>query len=167
MSFFSTRQACAVESAARWHPHLRVFVLFASPTGFLNESVSPTIKALQKYPNIYFRNVNIWKFAVGTPGDEFIQSEQLFRSKYLVAHMSDFLRYIAMFRYGGFYFDLDVIVLKSLDHYPPSFAGAEDEEVVATGVMAYRSSIGDEIIAKIIRWNLKNPNEFTHSMRMK
>lgn len=84
--------------------------------------------------------------------------------------MSDFLRYVGLYKYGGIYFDTDVIVLRSferlpdsffytkegkhmaiIDQFPESFAGDQNGESVATGVMGYRGPIGSHIVASFIQ----------------
>lgn len=77
------------------NPTWDVFLLFASPVGFINNTVkAPIIRALESYQNVNLRNVNLWSYAHGTPISSFINNGQLFRSKYLNSHTSDFLRYL-------------------------------------------------------------------------
>lgn len=89
------RQACAIESAAKTNPTWDVFLLFASPSGFSNSTPKePIVSALETYPNIYMRNVNLWTYAQDTPVNEWIFEEKLFYSDYINSHTSDFLRYL-------------------------------------------------------------------------
>lgn len=77
------------------NPTWDVFLLYASPVGFSNNTVKPpVISVLESYPNIHLRNVNLWSYAQDTPVSSFIKSGQLFRSKYVNSHTSDFLRYL-------------------------------------------------------------------------
>lgn len=69
-------------------------MLFASPVGYLNNSYDPIVSALEKYPNIFMRNVNLWTYSHDTPIDQWIRDEILFHSKYINSHASDFLRYL-------------------------------------------------------------------------
>ncbi|XP_031634031.1 lactosylceramide 4-alpha-galactosyltransferase-like [Contarinia nasturtii] len=137
----TARQACAVESAAKLNPNRTIFILFASPTGFTtNQSEMPITEALKSYPNIHFRNVDFETYSAGTPVEDFHHSGKLFRSSYLVSHMSDYLRYLSLFRYGGLYFDLDVVVQQNLDELPPNFSGVQDSAVVAVGAMGFQQN---------------------------
>lgn len=132
------RQGCAVESAAKLNPTWDVFVLFAAPVGFLNEShesISPIFKALLTYQNIHFRTLNLWTYGLNTPLEKLISNNELFMSQYLNSHVSDFLRYLTLYKYGGTYMDLDVVVQKNLDILPPNYAGAESPNFVAAGVI--------------------------------
>lgn len=149
------RQACAIESAAKLNPNWDVFVLSAAPVGLLNDSTIPppkVISALLKYPNIHFRNLNLWTYALGTPLEDWFLSDILFTSQYLNSHVSDFLRYLSLYKYGGTYMDLDVVVQKNLDNVPPNYAGAESPNFVAAGVINFEhNEIGHEIAELCVR----------------
>lgn len=100
-----------------------------------HESVSPIIKALQQYSNIHFNFINISSYAQDTPLESFIKIGKLDRSKYFNSHLSDVLRYLSLWKFGGTYLDLDVIVLKPLDSIPANYAGSESENFVAAGII--------------------------------
>ncbi|XP_041674626.1 lactosylceramide 4-alpha-galactosyltransferase [Drosophila eugracilis] len=130
----TARAACAIESAALHNPRLTVFVLFAGGTHRIS-SGDPLIKALNKYKNIRLRHLNVWRYAAGTPIEKWLKSGKLFKSKYLFSHVSDILRYITLYKYGGLYLDLDVVVQQNLEKMPPNFTGAESNNSLACGVM--------------------------------
>ncbi|KAL7741844.1 hypothetical protein ACLKA6_012062 [Drosophila palustris] len=133
----TARQACAIESAALHNPNFQVFVLFASPRNQpQDESKEPLIDAILSYPNVQLRRLNLMRYAEGTPIEDWLKDGQLFRSSYLISHMSDLLRLITLFRFGGIYLDMDVVVLRSLEHVPLNYAGAESDTHVANGVMS-------------------------------
>ncbi len=80
---------------ARTNPNTNVFVLFASPVGFVkNETESRILDAILSYENVHLRNLNLWSYVKDTPLDEFFHTNKLFKSDYLVSHLSDFLRYL-------------------------------------------------------------------------
>lgn len=123
-----------------------MFVTFASSSGFLNDFKPAIVRALNTYPNIHLRNLNLTNYAEATPMMPWIHSNQLFLSKYLNSHTSDFLRYTTMFKFGGIYLDLDVIVQQSFDTLPRNFVGAESAQFVGVGVMGFQHhGIGHEI----------------------
>lgn len=145
-AIFLNRQACAIESAAKWNPNRDIFVIFASKVGFPSTFNSSLFAALQTYPNIYFRNMNFTTYSAHTPMYDFFKSDQLFLSKYLISHTSDFLRYTSMVKFGGIYLDLDVVVQESLESMPLNFAAAESKNFVAIGAIGFQSDgIGHEI----------------------
>lgn len=129
-------------------------MLFASNVGISNETIvqPPLINALQSYTNIYFRNINLESYSENTPLEDWFLSDELFLSQYLNSHVSDFLRYISLYKYGGTYLDLDVIVLKSFENITSNFAGAESENYVAAGVINFQhDGIGHEIADMCVR----------------
>lgn len=78
----NARQACAVESAARNNPLLKVFVLFASPRyKSPNTTIDPIIEAILSYDNVFLRNLNLWSYAAGTPVYELLKDGALFKSR--------------------------------------------------------------------------------------
>ncbi|XP_055297542.1 lactosylceramide 4-alpha-galactosyltransferase-like [Sitodiplosis mosellana] len=118
-------QSCAIESAAFRHPNRNVFVLFASPVKFATETQSATLAVLRSYTNIHFMNMNLDTFVKGTPAEDFYRSGRIFSSTHLVEHMSDFLRLLVLYKYGGIYLDTDAIVQKNMDGLPANFLGKE------------------------------------------
>jgi len=70
--------------------------------------------------------------------------------------MSDMLRYLTLWKYGGIYLDLDVVVISSLENLT-NFAGAEDWDDVAAGVMGFDTSeLGRRIADACVRDFKKN-----------
>lgn len=148
-----SRQACAIESAARANPTRDVFVLFTSPVGFRDDSTfsEPLFQALQSYPNIYVRNCDLWNYTRGTPVHDWVETDDLFSSRYIVAHTSDLLRLVTMFKFGGIYLDLDVVVQKTFDDRENNFAGAETKTSVNNAVLGFdHAGYGHEIATKLL-----------------
>ncbi|KAL5279475.1 hypothetical protein ACFFRR_003846 [Megaselia abdita] len=129
------RQACAIESAAFNNPTVDVFVLFASPTYVPNNLDSSVIKALLKYKNIFLRNNNLWIYTEDTPAGGWFRGESIFRSDFLTTHLSEFMRLVTLWRYGGIYVNLDVLVLDDLYYFPPNTIGALDNSTVGNAVI--------------------------------
>lgn len=51
-----------------------------------------------------------------------------------------------MFKFGGIYLDLDVIVQQSFDTLTPNFVGAESTQFVGVGAMGFQQhGLGHEI----------------------
>lgn len=115
--------------------------------------ISPIIAALQSYPNIWFRNLNLESYVTGTPGEEFQRSGKIFESNFLVEHTSDFLRYTSLYKYGGIYLDLDVIVQKDFDALPPNFSCQETESNVGVSAMGFQDDfVAHELLHRMIRY---------------
>lgn len=65
---------------------------------------------LRSYRNIFFRRVNIQNYCLSTPAEALMASDQIFQSSFLTETLSDILRFVALFRFGGIYLDTDTIV---------------------------------------------------------
>lgn len=63
------RWACAIESAALANMNRDVFVIFVAPVGYPQNKteLSPVLRALSSYPNIYLRNVHLPSIVTKTP----------------------------------------------------------------------------------------------------
>ncbi|KAJ8923153.1 hypothetical protein NQ315_001707 [Exocentrus adspersus] len=133
------RQACAVESAARLNPNLDVYLLYASPGQFCFEDTESDriLKALLSYQNVNILHLNLEKYAQGTPVEDLYRRGFVENSLYAQSHASDVLRYLTLWKYGGIYLDLDVVVTKTLENLPPNFAGSESKENVAAGILGF------------------------------
>lgn len=57
--------------------------------------------------------------------EQWIKEDRIFTANVYQTHMSDFLRLLPLYKFGGIYFDSDVIILKSVDDLPPNFASNE------------------------------------------
>uniref|UniRef100_A0A182PCN3 Alpha 1,4-glycosyltransferase domain-containing protein n=1 Tax=Anopheles epiroticus TaxID=199890 RepID=A0A182PCN3_9DIPT len=153
------RQACAIESAARLNPGWKVYVLFAAPVGFRNRSDQPILEALLEYRNVHLRYVNLTTYANETPLEEWMESGEIFRSLYMNSHLSDVMRYLTLYKYGGTYLDLDVIVQRPFETMEPNYAGAESVRWVAAGVMNFEpKGHGHELAEMCVRDLLANFN---------
>ncbi|XP_076225440.1 lactosylceramide 4-alpha-galactosyltransferase-like isoform X2 [Nomia melanderi] len=131
----NARQACAVESAAKMNPSMNVYLFFTSPSKISNHS-EQIFNQLQTYPNIKIRRIYPEEYVMGTPLEQWYKSGVLKRSQWPRNHMSDILRYLTLWKFGGIYLDLDVVVITSLEHLS-NFAGAEDWNHIAAGVMGF------------------------------
>lgn len=96
----SARQACSIEAAARAHPNYKIFVLHAAPRifGKPNQFVSAL---LTSYDNVNLRNIDVWSYSRGTPLEEFFDTMQFTNSKYFNVHLSDVLRFLTLWKFGG------------------------------------------------------------------
>ncbi|KAF7405093.1 hypothetical protein HZH66_003999 [Vespula vulgaris] len=133
------RQACAVESAALMNPESTIYLLFLSPSSISLET-KEMIKQLSSYPNVKIRRIFPEAYMKDTPLEDWYKSGTLMKSKWKRSHMSDILRYLTLWKYGGIYLDLDVVVTTSLENLT-NFAGAEDWDDVAAGVLGFSSNI--------------------------
>ncbi|KYN42320.1 Lactosylceramide 4-alpha-galactosyltransferase [Trachymyrmex septentrionalis] len=151
----NARQACAIESAARMNPSMTVYLLFISKSEFSN-STREIVRQLLNYSNVRIRHIDPQKYVKETPLDAWYTSGVLKKSHWPVSHMSDILRYLTLWKYGGIYLDLDVVVTSSLENLT-NFAGAEDWDDVAAGVMGFdMSKLGRRVADACVRDLKKN-----------
>ncbi|XP_041449801.1 lactosylceramide 4-alpha-galactosyltransferase-like [Drosophila obscura] len=150
----NARQACAIESAALHNPNSQVFVLFVDrkyrllvdSNGGNRWNQQPFIDAILSYKNVNLRRLNLWRYTADTPMEEWLKDGNLFGSQYMVSHISDFLRYLTLYRYGGLYLDMDVVVLQKMEDLPPNYTGAESDSTLGAGVMRLAATgFGHEI----------------------
>lgn len=112
-----------------------------------NEPIPHIVSTLLTYPNIHLRNLNLYTYSIDTPAEDWIRSDKIFLSEFLETHISDYLRFLTLYKFGGISFDLDVIVQKNLDNLPSNFAGA-----MTIGVLGFGSDeIGHELAEIAVR----------------
>lgn len=133
------RQACAVESAAVMNPNRIVYLLFASPGLFGVEKTESDrlVEALLSYRNIHILHIDMDRFVKDTPVEYLWKTGKVHESKYTLTHMSDVFRLLLLWKYGGIYMDLDVIVIKSLESLPNNFAAAESGSKINNDVIGF------------------------------
>lgn len=135
----TARQACAVESAALWNPDFEVYLLFVSPgvLKFENTTSDIYLQTIMSYDNVKLMHLDYKEYTKGTPVEALYASGKLERSKYSTAHSSDVLRFLTLWKYGGIYFDLDVITKRSFRDVPLNFAGMETETEIGSAVLSF------------------------------
>lgn len=138
---------------ARLHPDRDIFVLFASPVGLDHSKTPPKMyDKLQEFRNIHWRNVDLWRYSTDTPIYNWMRSNQLFESEFLFEHISDIVRTLTLFKYGGYHMDLDVIVQKNIDDLGEDFI-PDDWEATVNGAVLHLNNfgIGREILERFFR----------------
>lgn len=162
------REACAVESAAKLNSNRSVYVLFTSPGILRYEGTESdnVIRSLLTYNNVHLLHVNIDNYTRNTPIENLYEEGHLEYSYYAQSHMSDLLRYLTLWKYGGIYLDLDVIVIKPFTKLSENFAGAESERYVAAGVLSFSNDEKGHSFATACLHDLKSSyryNDWGHN----
>lgn len=146
---FTSRQACAIESAAMTNPYHEVHLWFTSESRFVEIIKSSELlrKLSASYKNIEISYVKLEDLSKGSPIEELIQSGVLASSKYILEHTSDVSRLLLLWKYGGTYFDTDVIIQKSLQEFPRNFACQQDQDLVNGAILRIEDhNISDYLI---------------------
>ncbi|KAH8250125.1 hypothetical protein KR026_005638, partial [Drosophila bipectinata] len=149
------RQACAIESAARHNPNFQVFIMFVGSTYRPTGGRDPLAEVVSSYANVNFRSLNIWSFAAETPLESWLERGDIFTSKYFFSHLSDFLRFMTLYRFGGIYLDMDAIVLRNLEHLPSNCVGAEDLGSINSAIIKIAATTTGHNIAKQFVYDLR------------
>lgn len=76
--------------------------------------------------------------------------------RYFFSHLSDFLRFMTLYRFGGIYLDMDVVVLQKLDRLPPNCVGAEDSGSLNSAVIKIAATSTGHMIAKEFLYDLRD-----------
>lgn len=112
------RQACAVESAARANPGVPVFLLMTAPVAPAPADANSTVRwsaaarQLSHYPNVKVRHLRLDDYVRETPLEQWYRGGALRASRWPRSHASDVLRFLTLWKFGGTYLDLDVVVTK-------------------------------------------------------
>jgi hypothetical protein len=131
------RQACAVESLAFHNPNLNVNVLFVG--GQINASSSSSSivdarKLAETYANIHPIGLDLDEYLAGTLMEKWYLCTDWRTGPYHVSHLSDGLRFLTLNKYGGYYFDLDVLMVRSVTQFR-NFVAVENSKDMGSGVI--------------------------------
>ncbi|XP_064487757.1 lactosylceramide 4-alpha-galactosyltransferase-like [Ornithodoros turicata] len=132
------RQACAIESALFHNPDTSVTLLLLATSNVLRD-FCPAVHALRQAPNFRIRVLHLDSFMADSPLSSWYRKGTWRKSRYKISHMSDALRFLVLWKYGGIYLDLDVVVKKSLARLPTCL-GEEAPGRPVGGVMAFPPS---------------------------
>ncbi|KAG8244526.1 hypothetical protein J6590_019778 [Homalodisca vitripennis] len=135
----SARQSCAIESTALTNPDREIYVFHSCPLDddFLHHSPH-FVPQLFSYPNVHLVKLNNTQLFNGSPVQQLYEKKLLESSSYPVEHSSDVIRFTLLWKFGGTYFDLDIVTLRSLKRLRSNWVGAESEWVIGTGVMNFK-----------------------------
>ncbi|XP_037509048.1 lactosylceramide 4-alpha-galactosyltransferase-like [Rhipicephalus sanguineus] len=144
------KQACSIESACRYNSDYLVHLL---STGNISSSDCKFLRLLSSLPNFRSAGLDARAELLDTPLAPLqAKGGALHRSPHAAAHLSDFLRYVLLWRRGGVYLDSDVIVMKSLKGITNSvvYQGGNDSFVLANGILFFdkRHAVLEELINK-------------------
>jgi len=106
------RHACAVESAAKENANRPVQVLIFNSTA---DADSPSMRVFSHYPNIQVYSLTFEQYFADTPFEQWFRDARWQHSPHQVAHLSDYLRILSLWKGGGIYMDTDFVVLRSME----------------------------------------------------
>ncbi len=127
------RQACTVESLAFHNPTLKVNVLFVG--GQINtSSITDARKLAETYDNIHLIDLDLDEYLAGTLLEKWYHCSNWQKGPYHVSHLSDGLRFLTLNKFGGYYFDLDVLIVRPVTHYS-NFVAVENKDDMGSAVI--------------------------------
>lgn len=158
------RKACAIESTALLNPNRDIYILYVARMGYVpNEPDSSSITVVKSYPNVYFRNVDIYNYSKSTPAEAWIKEDRIFSSPNYRFHLADYLRLISLYKFGGIYFDFDFLIVQNFDKLPLNFAPQEkpDADYINNSVLGFESTgFGHRFVERILRYIFGNIHRF-------
>ena len=125
------RAACAVESAAKENPDRPIQVAIFNSTP---DASSPTIQVFKHYRNIQVYSLSFEEYFNATPFEQWFRDGKWRQSPHAVAHLSDYLRILSLWKGGGIYMDTDFVILRSLGNLA-NFSCSEDPGIASNGVI--------------------------------
>ncbi|XP_053607714.1 lactosylceramide 4-alpha-galactosyltransferase-like [Plodia interpunctella] len=139
----TVRQACCIESCARTNRKFQTNVIFSSRF----ESDFGINKLLSQIGNIKFFTVDIANYVKGTPIENF-DTSILQKSKWPMHVTSDALRFLTLYKLGGIYLDLDVMVIRPLEFLGRNWAAIEDAIQVGSSAIAFATDTVGRYVAE-------------------
>lgn len=127
------RQACVVESMAYRNPNLTVNVLMTGP--YVEPNTLTMWNLLENYPNLKITNIHLGDYLAGSALEYWYYCTEWYRGWFAVPHLSDALRFYSLSKYGGYYFDLDIIQLRPLTSSFRNFIVPEDMTKLGSSVI--------------------------------
>lgn len=122
--------------------------MFLTKTNYVRLKSSLQAQVLTNYKNVRFKYLNVIEYARNTPLESWLLTDKLAKSEFVIPHTSDVLRYLTLWKHGGTYLDLDVIVVRRLDS--KSFACFEDENTVNSAILRLTGEDGRKIAGMCI-----------------
>ncbi|XP_022916278.1 lactosylceramide 4-alpha-galactosyltransferase-like [Onthophagus taurus] len=140
---FTKRDACAVEAASRTNKNTEVFVLYTHPIRSGKKDLY--LNAVLSYKNVNFIYLDVKKYIKGTPLEKLFHTRKLNRD-----FVKELLALLTLYRYGGIYLDLDVLILRDLKRIYGNFIGY-DGETLNTSFMGFKNdTVAENYIFRII-----------------
>ncbi|XP_076346975.1 lactosylceramide 4-alpha-galactosyltransferase-like [Tachypleus tridentatus] len=131
--YMTTRESCAIESAAKYNPDYSVSFIYACNN--VKQLRNNTLfQIISHIPNVQTEQLNFTFLFSKTPLAKWYLSKQFNSTKYKATTYSNGLRYVLLRKYGGITLDTDCISLKSLPN-TPSFVGFESLTKVNNAVI--------------------------------
>ncbi len=94
-------------------------------------------KLENSYENLFLKYIDLLEFSERTPLEGLMKSGKVLESNYFMEHLADVLRLLTLWKFGGTYLDLDVIVKDPIESIGENFACLESSFTVANGLLNF------------------------------
>ncbi|XP_030032041.2 lactosylceramide 4-alpha-galactosyltransferase [Manduca sexta] len=169
----NSREACAVESAAKAHSKWQINVLFSNAITADTMNMS-SLTTLKGFHNVKLMKIDIKKIKKFSQ----LANKIINKSIYPAEQLSHLLRFETLRTWGGVYLDFDVIVVRSFDSLPKNWVARETANSIGSAILAFaRDDVGRNFSEAILReinstfvpndWSYKGSDTVTRVFRRK
>lgn len=130
-TFLNIRQACAVESTGKHNPRSNIQVLM-----FSSGPVEDHFELNRTYSNINITRANFEEIFSGTPLEKWYRERTWNGNANAILHLSDASRLSLIWKFGGIYLDLDIIMLKSMSGLR-NFVIKQNRDILCNGIFGF------------------------------
>ena len=128
------REFCPIEAAAKLHPDKPVVVHIAADT---LEVSSIVYELNQAYKNIAYLKMDIREAVKDTPLEDWYDPSIIESAMYRNSRMSDITRSTTLYKYGGWYLDSDLIVIRRISNFRNTLALVGFDYLTNNNFMAF------------------------------
>ena len=115
------------------NPNLTVYLLMTGDV----DLTAPTVKTLvDAYANLRIRRIHLGDYIAKTPLAHWYFCTTWNYGPWAVSHLSDGLRFLTLYKFGGYYFDLDVVQMRPVTSLT-NFVVAEDGKKVGSSALHF------------------------------
>lgn len=150
------RKACAVESAAKYHPDWPVHIIL-----YGRKKVNPNTKTfmsnLKAYRNVFITKIDVPEYFIGTPFEPLLTPESLQEMDFPEYFVSDLVKIATLYNHGGVCLSWNVVVQRSIRTLSNDFFVKEPENKISSAILRLtKSEVGKEMISNIARYRNYN-----------
>lgn len=121
---------------------MEVYFIFVTNSSGIEMHQSDVLGALLSYENVNLRFLNAIEFSIGSPMEKFFANHSLNKSNFQVVHLSDILRVMVLHKYGGQYFDLDLLSLVPLATFKHKNSLFPQDETMLSNIFNFDTGNG-------------------------
>eukprot|EP00095_Tigriopus_kingsejongensis_P003307 maker-scaffold355_size198070-snap-gene-0.35 protein:Tk03307 transcript:maker-scaffold355_size198070-snap-gene-0.35-mRNA-1 annotation:"GJ17465" len=140
---------CALESIGLHNPSAPIYVLLDHQVEL--DSFTPDLRA--NFANLRFRRVNYKAFIRKHGGKELIDNQELFGTRLFKFNLSDLMRVLLLHAFGGYYLDMDYILIRPMPN-DINFFGSQFNGRVNGAFMKFKQ--GHPFLRLLIQEFVKN-----------